>query len=169
MSAAYERRREARIARPWRCLPVRPRLESNSMPIPECGCHIWLGSCDGKGYGLIRVHGKVRRAHRVSWEHHYVRSVPRGLMVLHRCDVPSCINPLHLFLGTNDDNVADRIQKGRSVNLVGEDHGCAKINAEAAADILTRRLSSNDYASLYRITASQVRRIWRREAWGCLP
>jgi len=80
------------------------------------GCWMWGGVKTLKGYGIIRVGGRVDpknlRAHRISWLLHN-GPVPRGLMVCHHCDNPSCVRPDHLFVGTAVDNVHDSIKKGR--------------------------------------------------------
>lgn len=75
------------------------------------GCWLWTGSPKGWGYGSIHTGGKNRAAHRASYEAHK-GEIPPGLCVLHKCDVPACVNPDHLFLGSRADNVADRISKG---------------------------------------------------------
>lgn len=72
------------------------------------GCWIWTGRKDGKGYG--RVDNTV--AHRISWLFTN-GSLPPNLYVCHKCDVPLCVNPSHLFLGTALDNTQDAISKGR--------------------------------------------------------
>ena len=74
-------------------------------------CWNWLG-VKSKGYGQIKVNGKHRYAHRISWDLHY--GVYLGnLDILHSCDNPSCVNPKHLSLGTHKENMADRDKKGR--------------------------------------------------------
>lgn len=76
-------------------------------------CWGWAASTAPKGYGCLGLGGgRVGRAHRVSYELHY-GPIPDGLHVLHTCDNPGCVNPAHLRLGTNADNVADRQAKGR--------------------------------------------------------
>lgn len=76
------------------------------------GCKEWVGSKDAKGYGYVRFEGKTQRAHRVAWTSAN-GAIPDKLHVLHQCDNPSCCNPEHLFLGTNANNVADKMAKGR--------------------------------------------------------
>ena len=76
-------------------------------------CWLWTASRQSFGYGTFMLtKGKFTRAHRFSWELHN-GPVPKGLFVLHRCDVPSCINPDHLYLGTDRDNARDRRERGR--------------------------------------------------------
>lgn len=85
-----------------------------AMPVPEAGCWLWTGDTGGRrGYGRMRVGGRQVRAHRLSWQLHR-GAIPAGLCVCHRCDTPSCVNPDHLFLDTNEGNTADRVRKGRS-------------------------------------------------------
>lgn len=78
------------------------------------GCLVWSGLRNDKGYGLIqdRSRGKLLKAHRVAWELAN-GPIPAGLMVLHRCDHPWCVDVAHLFLGTAADNSADMVAKGR--------------------------------------------------------
>lgn len=75
-------------------------------------CWLWTGPVISCGYGQVSVKGIAKYAHRLSLE---IASgpIPGGLFVLHRCDVPRCVNPAHLFLGTQKDNINDAIAKGR--------------------------------------------------------
>lgn len=73
---------------------------------------MWTGHLVGWGYGQVKSGGKIRMAHRVSYETH-IGPIPPGMLVCHHCDRPACINPAHLFIGTHKDNVADMMAKGR--------------------------------------------------------
>jgi hypothetical protein len=75
-------------------------------------CWMWPGATDIKGYGRIRAAGRMILAHRLSWTLQN-GEIPVGMLVCHSCDVPGCVNPAHLFLGTNEDNIVDRMRKGR--------------------------------------------------------
>lgn len=76
-------------------------------------CWLWFGKIEWDGYGRVKYKGKSYRAHRVAWE--LVNGeIEDGLLVLHRCDNPLCCNPSHLFLGTQQDNMTDKKQKGRA-------------------------------------------------------
>src|SRR5689334_21742499 len=74
------------------------------------GCWLWAGSLRADGYGTIRIKGKVWRAHRLVYSN-LVGEIAPGLDVLHRCDVRHCVNPAHLFLGTDKDNHQDKARK----------------------------------------------------------
>lgn len=87
----------------------------------EQGCWMWVGAMRPNGYGNFNLGNKTTGAHRAAW---ILANgpIPDGLQVLHRCDVPSCVNPSHLFLGTQEDNMQDMIAKGRqgSYARIGE-------------------------------------------------
>lgn len=76
-------------------------------------CWLWTGATTGKGWhGRFSVDGRLTMAHRYSWEMAN-GPVPDGMKVLHRCDVPACVRPIHLFLGMQADNMRDAGRKGR--------------------------------------------------------
>lgn len=86
---------------------------------PSTGCHLWTGFACKAGYGRFRMPGSkgksapVKLAHRYAYERAY-GPIPHGMNVCHRCDTPRCVNPDHLFLGTQKDNLRDMREKGRS-------------------------------------------------------
>ncbi len=80
--------------------------------IPEHSCWEWIGSRDDLGYGHFRIGKKIEKAHRVSYSLS-ISDIPKGLLVCHKCDNPSCVRPEHLFLGTNKDNKKDSVSKNR--------------------------------------------------------
>ncbi len=143
------------------------RFEGKCVPVPESGCWIWLSKLNDKGYGKLSREGAGTGwayAHRVAYEK-YVGPIPNGMHVLHRCDVPCCVNPKHLFLGTQADNNRDRDLKGRQVAPRGTNNGMSKLTDETVRQILASPLSSLRLSPLIGINSSSIRKIRRREAW----
>ena len=98
----------------------------------ETGCLMWQGAVGGKNdYPSMHYKRKTARATRVMYELTY-GAIPKGLYVCHKCDTPLCVNPDHLFLGTQQHNMRDAARKGRVVtpNLKAEDHANAKFTNE---------------------------------------
>jgi len=123
------------------------------------------------------VTGKHRTAHRVAYELAF-GNIQDGMQVLHRCDNPPCVNPAHLFLGTNADNVADKVAKGRQargdghgLKVRGERHGLSRLTADAVMEI--RRLSvagvrRAEIATRFGIHPGYVSLVTSGRRWGWL-
>jgi hypothetical protein len=102
--------------RPWKPNPPRllKEIEEEYVRLDEeTGCYLWEGAKGGDGYGIITQNNVTRRVHRVFYEN-YVGPIPEGMFVCHACDVKNCVNPLHLCLGTNRENMDDMVEKGRA-------------------------------------------------------
>lgn len=84
-------------------------------------CWLWKGGKTSGGYGAFNAANNIHGAHRYSYELHN-GPIPEGLWVLHTCDNPSCVNPAHLFIGTQQENIEDMIEKGRGNFAKGEAH-----------------------------------------------
>lgn len=128
------------------------------------GCWIWQGAILQSGYGCHSTDGKLWRAHRLSYI--LVKgSIPQGLNVLHKCDNPRCVNPSHLFLGNQSDNLFDSIAKGR--NGGGENHRYAKLTNGKVKLIrrLTGTLSQRTLAKMFGVHRTTLRSVQRGETW----
>lgn len=142
-------------------VPIAARFWSKVNQTPTAtGCWLWTAATI-RGYGQIAdyVNGKKRPvyAHRVSWELS-CGEIPDGLSVLHRCDVPLCVNPAHLFLGTQADNLADARTKGRLVDGAHK----RKLSDAAYAEILTQPFAVGSRAALARkfgVSTASISRI----------
>lgn len=131
---------------------------------PELGpCHVWTGGFTGKGYGTFWLNGKSEHAHRVAFFFaHGSWPEPFGC---HHCDNRACVNDAHLFEGTNDDNVADKMGKGRHVVAHGERHGRAKLTEQDVRDIRANyalcRVTQKELGRRFGVSQGQIHKIVR--------
>lgn len=120
---------------------------------PQSGCWLWKRSKMSRGYGNLWLNSKTHLAHRMSYAYH-TGPIPEGLCVMHSCDTPLCVNPAHISVGTNMDNVHDKMTKGRAA---------AKFTEELVRQIRRERAETGiSYRALgkaYGVSFAHCRRI----------
>lgn len=129
-------------------------------------CWLWVGGKDSWGYGTFWVEGKTKGAHKVSYELEY-GSIVDGLSVCHTCDVPNCVNPKHLFLGTQKDNMVDSSNKGR-INIDaarGSSNGNSKLTEKQVKSILQDTRAQVRIAEDYNVSDSTISKIKKGQRW----
>lgn len=132
-------------------------------------CWLWKGHITKHGYGVIQKKGRnsLAKAHRISWEIHY-GAIPHGLRILHHCDIRACVNPSHLFIGTQQQNVQDAEAKGRMYHPHGEANHAAKLTVSQVQEIrsLYGDLNQSQLAKRYGVAQTTISAIVRRVNWG---
>lgn len=137
------------------------------------GCWEWSGYLNKWGYGNFKVcNGGGRKSylpHRVSYEMFYNQQIPDGLLVCHKCDNPRCVNPSHLWLGTNQDNINDMINKGRDKKAKSENNGNVKLTRESV-NKMRELYSIGEYGSrelgeMFGVTKTQILYIVNYKSW----
>ena len=121
----------------------------------ETGCLEWQAYTASKGYGHFGLNGQVVLAHRFSYTL-FVAGIPEGKLVMHSCDNPKCVEPSHLLIGTNADNMKDMTDKGRANRLFGEDHSRARFSKETIDNIIEAKGFHADIAKRFGCSASYV-------------
>lgn len=143
------------------------------------GCWLWTGAKDECGYGVITeggrrgrgFPGKAFKTHRLSWSFAY-GEIPSGMSVLHKCDTPACVRPDHLFLGTQRENVADCVGKGRNRGATGTKNCKAKLREDEVQEIrfrVARGESIPACARAFGIDRGTAWRIVRYKMWAHIP
>jgi len=145
--------------------------------VDDKGCWLYQGylmkSKAGHKYGWVWFNKTNMGAHRASWIVHY-GDIPDKLFVCHKCDVPNCINPDHLFLGTAKDNVQDMISKSRNapsafIGRNGEKNSQAKLNIKQVIEIkemLNKKVSFSKIANLFNVSKSTIGAIKYGKNWS---
>lgn len=151
------------------------RFEDKYIPEPNSGCWLWIGAVNKKtDYGqfaMKRMPEDTRMestpAHRASWMI-FRGPIPSGLEVCHSCDIPSCVNPGHLWLGTHAQNMADCAHKKRIVcnPLRGSQAANAKLTDEQVREIKTKQLSRCAYATKFNVAPTYINNIQSGRVWS---
>ena len=145
------------------------RFNSNVLKLTDEDCWEFKGGIQKLGYGTVTIRNK----HKVTYYAHRVAyflangEFDESKNVLHRCDNRSCCNPGHLFLGTHQDNMADKVAKGRQSSLVGSDHPQARLTEEQVIEIykLKDKVTPTGLAKHYNIDRTHIHNIWKNKSW----
>lgn len=162
---------EEMIEMPTGVYPRKPLTERFWEKVDKRGpdeCWRWTAGKNRAGYGTIKVCEKTEKAHRISWEIHH-GPIPEGMCVLHHCDNPACVNPVHLWLGDRDANNRDMTEKGRRAR--GEAHGISELTEQDVHGIhflLDAGHSQRAIAYSYGVDQKTISRINTGETWGWL-
>lgn len=158
------------ISKSTRIAPMRDRISTKYSVCPHTGCWIWGGSLMKNGYGKIALGAPSRKkvlAHRAMYEL-YIGPIPDGCLVCHRCDVPSCVNPAHLFIGSSLDNMRDAATKGRLPR--GESSHLSKltlddVNLIRAECTVGHKGNARVFAKKLNVCQTTITRVVKRETW----
>src|SRR5438270_7873966 len=147
-------------------LTPRERFLAQVCPEPDSGCWLWRGPLSPEGYGLASFESRRYPAHRLGWLL-FRSNIAPGLLVCHKCDVPACVNPDHLFLGTPADNMRDMKEKGRKP--MGEKHYRAKLTDEQVSRIKVMlsedRIYMSEIARDFGVSYSTIHSIKNGRTW----
>ena len=139
-------------------ISLEQRLAQKTIQIPFSDCWYWIGSIHKNGYGRVAYQGKTQKAHRVAFGLHYGFD-PGSKIVCHSCDVPSCVNPSHLFLGTPAINNTDKARKGRAAKKLTLEL------ARAMRSELSAGATLNSMTSKYGVCRAMVVRVKKNRNW----
>jgi hypothetical protein len=138
----------------------------NNSTLNEKGCWDWLGGKNAAGYGRLTFRKMRFLAHRASF-FAFNGKISKSKNACHRCDNPACVNPDHIFKGTQLDNIRDCIKKGRfrARGVQGERNGLAKLNNETVISLRSDKRTSTELAKIYGVSLSSICRARKKETW----
>ncbi len=135
--------------------------------VPESGCWIWMGTTNEKGYGRLKTTKGKMYAHRFFYQQ-LVGPIPDGMFVCHRCDVTSCCNPAHHFIGDMTANMEDMKKKGRqskAARMFGEKHPQAILNDAKVREIRRSKAPLAELAKVYGVALPTINDVRRGVTW----
>ncbi len=131
-------------------------------------CWTWTAAKGLNGYGRFKAEGKLYLPHRLAWEWEN-GPIPAGMVVCHRCDNPSCVNPTHLFCGTQSENMLDAKSKGRLNDLSGERNRSSRLTEGQVLrirEIYARgKTTHRELARIYEVSETAIWHIVNRSTW----
>lgn len=152
----------------FKLVPIKDRFYSKVSLPNENGCMLWRGAKDSWGYGHLTVNKTTVKAHRLS----YILQngdIPKKMYICHTCDIPACVNPSHLFLGTPKDNMQDCITKKRfPPPLRGELNPASKLNdgvVREIIDLLKYGYTQVEISDIYGVTTQNINYIHHNKSW----
>ena len=119
------------------------------------------------GYPKIKINNKYISVHRYIYEKNFGK-IPKGLLIRHRCDNPACINIKHLKIGTQQDNMNDKVERHRQSKLKGELHGRSKLTQNQIIKIRKDVRSQRTISEEYGVSHQHISLIKNMKAWGSL-
>ena len=143
------------------------RVNKRGPFILKTRCWEWIGSKQSKGYGQFWNKVTTVRAHRWSYEFH-IAPIRNNLLICHKCDNPGCVNPEHLFAGTQQDNIKDCSLKKRLAPVAGEVNGRSKLTNKQVLDIRSRpvyRGINIDLAKEFNVSPPSICNIRKKKIW----
>jgi hypothetical protein len=149
-------------------IPENPEVRFLRKVIKTDNCWLWVGAKHShKGYGSFSNGKKIVKTHRFAYEH-FIGPIPENMCVLHKCDTPSCVRPEHLFLGSNQDNVDDKLSKNRHPK--GQICVNSKLSDEQVVEIKKAQLSyywgqNSDLANVYNVSNRTISDIKIGKRW----
>lgn len=155
-------------------LSLKERFQAKMSYADEKGCMNWIGAIRPNGYGCLSIcekastykYNSVQSAHRVSYEL-FVGKIPKGICVLHKCDNRKCVNPEHLFLGTQKDNADDMMNKNRGHMKLGQNHFGAKLQKKDIPTIfnLSAHFTQREIAKKFNVSQCAIQNILNHKTW----
>lgn len=147
-------------------------IESQSIPEPNSGCWIWVGTVGHAGYGVVgrAASGGPVYAHRVACEAAHGR-IPHGMYACHHCDNAGCVNPDHLYIGSPRENISDAYRRGRRARTNagtfpdGESHINAKLTVDDVRHIKQSSLGVAELGRMFGVSASAICDVRAGRTW----